>query len=122
MNRTEIDLVDRLRIAWTSCHDRINEERAQAADEIERLRAGGCARDQKTTQFCREALDLQAELATCRIAYEQAVRDRDAARLAYCRDVWQGFGDEDEQRRLTPREIARDKGWPWPIAGSEAAT
>lgn len=32
-----------------------------AADEIERLRAGGCARDQRTTQYCAEAVRLQAE-------------------------------------------------------------
>lgn len=38
----------------------------EAADEIERLRAeverlrkGGCARDQNTTQFCSEAVELQ---------------------------------------------------------------
>jgi len=31
----------------------------QAADEIERLRAGGCARDQTTTQFCAEAERLR---------------------------------------------------------------
>lgn len=30
--------------------------------EIERLRAGGCARDQRTTQYCAEAAGLQAEL------------------------------------------------------------
>ncbi len=29
--------------------------------EIRRLLAGGCARDQSTTQFCREAVDLAAE-------------------------------------------------------------
>jgi hypothetical protein len=33
----------------------------EAADEIERLRRGGCARDQKTTQYCAEAVRLQAE-------------------------------------------------------------
>ena len=32
------DIVERLRIIWTSCSDRINNERAAAADEIERLR------------------------------------------------------------------------------------
>lgn len=94
----------------------------EAADEIERLRAGGCARDQRLTQYCAEAAAMQAELAACRIAYEQAIRDRDAARLAYCRDVWQGAGDEDEQRQLTPREIAGRQGWPWPIRGSEIGT
>jgi hypothetical protein len=30
-----------------------------AADEIERLRNGGCARDQTTTQFCAEAAEIQ---------------------------------------------------------------
>ena len=93
----------------------------EAADEIERLRAGGCARDQRTTQYCAEASRLQAELAACRIAYEQAIKDRDAARLAYCRDAFYLVGDEDEQRQLTPREIAGRQGWPWPIPGSEVA-
>lgn len=31
------DIVADLRIIWTSCSDRINKERAAAADEIERL-------------------------------------------------------------------------------------
>jgi len=60
------DIVARLRILWTSCTDRINNERTEAADEIERLRAeverlraGGCARDQTTTQFCAEAERLR---------------------------------------------------------------
>lgn len=38
----------------------------EAADEIERLRAGGCARDQTTTQFCAEAVYLQRELDASR--------------------------------------------------------
>jgi hypothetical protein len=33
----------------------------EAADEIERLRAGGCARGQTTTQFCAEAERLLQE-------------------------------------------------------------
>lgn len=37
-----------------------------AADEIERLRAGGCVRDQKTTQFCAEAVTLQREVEMLR--------------------------------------------------------
>lgn len=36
----------------------------EAADEIKRLRAGGCARDQTTTQFCAEATTLQRRLDT----------------------------------------------------------
>jgi hypothetical protein len=34
-----IDIVDRLRINWTSLTDKQNAERNEAADEIERLRA-----------------------------------------------------------------------------------
>lgn len=34
----DLDIVPRLRIVWTSCTDRINKEREEAADEIERLR------------------------------------------------------------------------------------
>ena len=30
--------------------------------ELARLRAGGCARDQRTTQFCAEAVELEREL------------------------------------------------------------
>jgi len=33
----------------------------EAADEIERLRVGGCVRDQRTTQYCAEAVRLQAQ-------------------------------------------------------------
>jgi hypothetical protein len=33
------------------------------ADEIERLRAGGCARDQGLTQYCAEAAALTARVA-----------------------------------------------------------
>lgn len=45
---------------------------AAAADEIERLRAGGCARDQTTTQFCAEAAVLQAENVRLREALKDA--------------------------------------------------
>jgi len=38
------DIVARLRILWTSCTDRINNERTEAADEIERLRKELAAR------------------------------------------------------------------------------
>lgn len=39
----------------------------EAAEEIQRLRAGGCARDQKTTQFCAEAVALQREVERLRL-------------------------------------------------------
>lgn len=37
----------------------LERELTAAQSEIARLKAGGCARDQRTTQFCGEALKLQ---------------------------------------------------------------
>jgi phage-related protein len=45
---------------------RLKEDRDDALAEIDRLQKGGCARDQKTTQFCAEAVS--------------AIRERDEAR------------------------------------------
>jgi hypothetical protein len=39
-----------------------------AANEIERLRAGGCARDQTTTQYCAEVVARDAEIERLRAA------------------------------------------------------
>ena len=47
----------------------------EAADEIRRLRAGGCARDQGTTQYCAEAAALAAENAKLREANELLLTD-----------------------------------------------
>lgn len=64
------DIVSRLRV-WSSWLDEripdteIGNDLRDAAAEIERLRAGGCARGQTTTQFCAEAERLRNELAAC---------------------------------------------------------
>jgi hypothetical protein len=39
----------------------IHSQREEAAKEIKRLRAGGCARPQTTTQFCAEAVELREQ-------------------------------------------------------------
>ena len=65
------DIVTRIRLyanasidgGWASV---VRSDLNIAADEIERLRAGGCARDQKTTQFCAEAVTLQREVEMLR--------------------------------------------------------
>ena len=44
-------------------YDVLRKRLATAEAEIERLRAGGCARDQTTTQYCAEAVALQSENA-----------------------------------------------------------
>ena len=46
----------------------LEKERDEAREEVERLQKGGCARNQKTTQFCAEAVS--------------ALRERDEAREA----------------------------------------
>jgi hypothetical protein len=38
---------------------RLTKERDEARAEVARLKAGGCARNQRTTQFCAEAVALQ---------------------------------------------------------------
>jgi len=42
---------------------RLVRELRAARSEVERLRTGGCARDQRTTQFCAEAVGLRAKLS-----------------------------------------------------------
>jgi hypothetical protein len=52
-----------------------------AADEIERLRRNvGCARNQRSTQFCAEALDAQREVARLTAERDEAVREAAQAR------------------------------------------
>ena len=41
---------------------KLQEEMKAADKEILRLRAGGCARDQSTTQFCAEAAEKDARM------------------------------------------------------------
>lgn len=89
------DIVERLREEGFVTHmaklARESKLLHEAADEIERLRKGGCARDQKTTQYCAEAVTLQREverlrheLDGVRLAYRGASFDRD--RMRYERD------------------------------------
>lgn len=53
------DLIKRLRGAYSTVFERSLAK--EAADEIERLRNGGCARDQGLTQYCAEASTLWAD-------------------------------------------------------------
>jgi hypothetical protein len=81
------DIVTRLRRStWRDC--------IEAADEIERLRRNtGCARNQRSTQFCAEAMDAQREI-------ERLRAERDEARREVC-----AFSFDD------PRRTAADRGW-----------
>jgi hypothetical protein len=55
----------------------------EARGEIERLRAGGCARDQTTTQYCAEVVALQSENARL----HDAVHD-------LAKHIWRGDFDK----------------------------
>jgi hypothetical protein len=78
------DIVERLRAyakdqgGWLNIDDTCEE----AADEIERLRAGGCARNQRTTQFCAEASDAIARAKAAEARAVEAERQLAAARGA----------------------------------------
>jgi hypothetical protein len=85
-------------------------ERDALKAEVERLKAGGCARDQSTTQFCAEAAALQAENARMREAIEMAIdciQDKDVigARqtltVALGEKVW---AHSKKSRLYTPRD------------------
>lgn len=72
------DIVERLRIPLTGdirddgSLGLINSEREEAAAEIERLRAGGCARDQRLTQYCAELTEaVMAEREACAILADE---------------------------------------------------
>ena len=60
--------------------DGLNEQLAQRGREIERLRAGGCARDQRATQYCAEATELARELERIKVALANALSERDRLR------------------------------------------
>ena len=77
------DIVTQLRdmaCCWRG-NDPIAIELRQAADEIERLRRNtGCARNQRSTQFCAEALDAQREVARLTAERDEAMREAAQAR------------------------------------------
>ena len=75
-------------------------EREDARAEVERLRAGGCARDQGTTQYCAEAAKLAAEI--------ERLREWNAEIALNARE----FAAENERLRAVLREIAKvTYGW-----------
>ena len=74
----DIDIVDRLRIAWTSMTDMGNAEREEAADEIERLRAELASTTEKFNRLKDAAIQL-------RIADEEICNVRKSTREVFDR-------------------------------------
>lgn len=54
---------------WAECDLRAEDVALAAKYEIERLRAGGCARDQGTTQYCAEAAEKDAHIRRITLDY-----------------------------------------------------
>jgi hypothetical protein len=78
----ERDYLEKIALEAAQCHARetaraykLQAENARLREalraEVERLKAGGCARGQSTTQFCAEAVALQAENARLRGLLEE---------------------------------------------------
>jgi hypothetical protein len=101
------DIVTQLRdmaCCWRG-NDPIAIELRQAADEIERLRRNtGCARNQRSTQFCAEALDAQQEVEKLRKELSEAHYD-------YGRLMTQMLRERDEARREVCEMLERDAGF-----------
>jgi len=71
------DEIERLRADKEKCHDIMETQ----SHEIRRLvRNTGCARNQRSTQFCAEALDAQREAERLREERDEAVREAAQAR------------------------------------------
>jgi predicted nucleic acid-binding Zn-ribbon protein len=111
-----IDIVDRLRINWTSMTDMGNAERLQAADEIERLRnalraiadnkndepyAADFARD----ELVRNADEFRETITELRQRVETLTAERDEARREICEKV------AAYSASVTAKQWARERGW-----------
>jgi uncharacterized coiled-coil DUF342 family protein len=97
--------------------------RIEAAAEIERLRSNvGCARNQRSTQFCHEALDAQRDVETLKA---ELVRNADECRetLAELRHRVETLrAERNEARRevcarfaliydMTVQDVEKLRGW-----------
>jgi hypothetical protein len=72
----------------------------EAADEIERLRVGGCVRDQRTTQYCAEAVRLQAERDEATREVQTLERNAETTYENHKQIVAELTAERDEARRI----------------------
>lgn len=75
---------------------------SQLRDEVARLRAGGCARDQRTTQFCAEAVELKRKLAEVEAdrdswAEQADQRAADAVEAMKKEEAWKAYAGRLEE-------------------------
>ena len=89
----DIDIVDRLRINWISMTDMGNEERVEAAEEIERLR----------NELVRNTDEFAKTLTELRQRMETLTEERDEARKLVVESIYKGTARK--------RDIAKARGW-----------
>jgi len=71
------DEIERLRADKERCHDIME---TQSHEILRLVRNTGCARNQRSTQFCAEALDAQRDAERLRVERDEAVREAAQAR------------------------------------------
>ena len=75
--------------------DEAADEITRLTAEVERLRAGGCARDQSTTQYCAEAARLAEENERLRAALKKRDMELDRVRSAEPDWFWRDLDPDD---------------------------
>lgn len=100
---------------WTRWSRHAQADVAALLAEVERLRAGGCARDQGTTQYCAEAVAMGAEVARLRALDDPDLDGTDHAHPAW----WRG---SDAGAIGVLRRWRRALGMPVDVLVGEIAT
>lgn len=120
------DIVERLRgladvfEAQHAPHNLVLHVRA-GADEIERLRAGGCARDQGTTQYCAEAAKMAVEITSLLnvLADERTENMRLRAALELYRDAVRIDATMEGPKFMGANSSALKRAWDADLAALE---
>ncbi len=95
---------------------RVGQDIAALLSEVGRLQAGGCARDQRTTQFCAEAAAKDAEIARLTSELAAAQAELTAARRGPVVE-WRKEKDWEEAEIGRFSLAVSDAGWSVEIKG-----
>lgn len=101
----DIDIVDRLRINWTSLTDKQNAERDEAADEIERLRVQALGNQRRMQKQCLEIMELWETI-------HALTDERDEARRIACTYISGTYSKNNVMiNRVSAMAEAARRGW-----------
>ena len=95
---------------------RVGQDIAALLSELDRLQAGGCARDQRTTQFCAETVARDAEIARLTSELAAAQAELTAARRGPVVE-WRKEKDWEEAEIGRFSLAVSDAGWSVEIKG-----